>query len=332
MIAKYGIHGNLIWESSLIDTSIYLIIPSFITDDSSNTYTFFHENNLHFEKLYLSKTNKYGQIVWTTSFETTQSESFGSSHILLKDDGTIYIVGEYILWSGSTGDSQVFFLKYDKNGNLINYVKKDLSESTYSVQKADLDKNNNLYVLVTSQSIDWLTNFHVAKFDFMDEFEFEIIYDSYNEEPVDFAIIDENDLVITGRYNPPNKTGRILTTRFSDKISSVIDLQIPDKYNLYQNYPNPFNPSTIIRYSIPNVETHRDASLRNVSLKVYDILGREITTLVNEEKSPGIYEVEFNASKYASGVYFYQLLVSALQSKDGKAGSYIDTKKMILIK
>ncbi len=114
-------------------------------------------------------------------------------------------------------------------------------------------------------------------------------------------------------------------SNFSD--FTVTDIQDqstlqPEEFYLSQNYPNPFNPVTVIRYSIPNVETHRDASLRNVTLKVYDILGREITTLVNEEKPAGTYEVEFNGSKYASGVYFYQL----------KTGNYLDTKKMILIK
>ncbi|HKJ80801.1 MAG TPA: T9SS type A sorting domain-containing protein [Ignavibacteriaceae bacterium] len=94
---------------------------------------------------------------------------------------------------------------------------------------------------------------------------------------------------------------------------------VPTKFNLEQNYPNPFNPSTKIKYSIPFVETHRDAS---VQLKIYDVLGREVTTIVNETKAPGKYEIEFNASSLSSGVYFYQL----------KAGKYIQTKKMMLIK
>ena len=86
------------------------------------------------------------------------------------------------------------------------------------------------------------------------------------------------------------------------------------EFRLSQNYPNPFNPSTVISYQLPvNGE---------VTLKVYDILGREVITLVNEEKPAGSYEVEFKGSKYASGVYFYQL----------KTGNYVNTKKMILIK
>ncbi|NWG29090.1 MAG: hypothetical protein HXY48_11230 [Ignavibacteriaceae bacterium] len=69
-----------------------------------------------------------------------------------------------------------------------------------------------------------------------------------------------------------------------------------------------------------------------VLLIVYDILGREVATLVNEEKPAGSYEVQFNGNELTSGIYFYQLLVSALQSKDGKAGKYSETKKMILLR
>jgi hypothetical protein len=101
------------------------------------------------------------------------------------------------------------------------------------------------------------------------------------------------------------------------------DELIPDEYLLYQNYPNPFNPITTIRYMIP-----QDASRerQKVTLKVYDILGNEIATLVNEEKSPGTYEVYFNPASgirhMASGIYFYRM----------KAGDFIETKKMILMK
>jgi hypothetical protein len=92
-------------------------------------------------------------------------------------------------------------------------------------------------------------------------------------------------------------------------------------FDLQQNYPNPFNPMTKIKYTIPFVETHCDASLL-VTLKVFDILGNEIETLVNEEKPAGTYEVTWYAGKLPSEVYFYQL----------KAGEFIQTKKMLLLK
>ncbi|MDP2362488.1 MAG: T9SS type A sorting domain-containing protein [Ignavibacteria bacterium] len=95
----------------------------------------------------------------------------------------------------------------------------------------------------------------------------------------------------------------------------------PEQFSLSQNYPNPFNPVTTIKYKIPNVISTEGRNLF-VTLKVYDALGNEVATLVNEEKPTGSYEVEFNAKNISSGVYFYQL----------KAGSFIQTKKMILIK
>ncbi len=88
---------------------------------------------------------------------------------------------------------------------------------------------------------------------------------------------------------------------------------IPSQFVLYQNYPNPFNPTTKIKYSIPFLETHSGASVQNTLLKIYDVLGNEVATLVNDYQSPGEYEVEFNASGYglSSGVYFYRLTFSS---------------------
>ena len=95
----------------------------------------------------------------------------------------------------------------------------------------------------------------------------------------------------------------------------------PDRFYLYQNSPNPFNPSTIIKYTIPNVTLSGvEGSL--VTLKVYDVLGNEVATLVNEEKPVGTYELKWDAANLPSGVYFYQL----------KAGEFIQTKKMLLLK
>jgi photosystem II stability/assembly factor-like uncharacterized protein len=93
----------------------------------------------------------------------------------------------------------------------------------------------------------------------------------------------------------------------------------PTNYTLTQNYPNPFNPSTKIRYTIPSVETRDRVS---VQLKVYDILGNEIETLVNEEKRTGTYEITWYAEGLPSGVYFYRI----------QAGEYAEVKKMLLLK
>jgi hypothetical protein len=93
-----------------------------------------------------------------------------------------------------------------------------------------------------------------------------------------------------------------------------IGSEILDEFQLFQNYPNPFNPSTTISYQLPVSGP--------VTINVYDLLGREVATLLNEEKSAGSYEVNFNASILSSGIYFYKL----------QAGVFVETKKMILIK
>ena len=94
---------------------------------------------------------------------------------------------------------------------------------------------------------------------------------------------------------------------------------LPSEYVLNQNYPNPFNPSTTIKYSIPNVGTGHVPTVR---LIVYDVLGREVATLVNQQQKAGYYEVNWNASTNSSGIYFYKL----------NAGSFVETKKMILLR
>jgi hypothetical protein len=102
---------------------------------------------------------------------------------------------------------------------------------------------------------------------------------------------------------------------FLSNTVSVEDIKLNrTSFSLEQNYPNPFNPSTTIRYQIPQTNF--------VSLKISDVLGKEEAILVNEEKSPGNYEVNFSVNGLSSGIYFYTL----------KAGNFIETKKMILLK
>jgi Secretion system C-terminal sorting domain/Abnormal spindle-like microcephaly-assoc'd, ASPM-SPD-2-Hydin/PQQ-like domain len=95
---------------------------------------------------------------------------------------------------------------------------------------------------------------------------------------------------------------------------NVISTEVPNKFELSQNYPNPFNPVTNIRFAVPNNEF--------VSIKVYDVLGKEVSTLLNENKQTGTYEVSFNASSLSSGVYFYKMT----------AGKFSSIKRMVVLK
>jgi len=140
-------------------------------------------------------------------------------------------------------------------------------------------------------------------------------------EPKSYSYTDEN--IKSGIYKYRLKQKDFDgTVTYSHEIEVEIDLT-PKEFVLNQNYPNPFNPSTKIKFTIPSVGTQRAVS---VQLKVYDVLGNEIATLVNEELPAGEFEVEFNTSSIkhnpSSGIYFYQL----------KSGRFVMTKKMVLLK
>ncbi|RCK75842.1 MAG: Cell surface protein [Ignavibacteriae bacterium] len=126
-----------------------------------------------------------------------------------------------------------------------------------------------------------------------------LVYDSWTEVHNN---IEYNAYRVWGKFDP-------LVVEVKE-----ISTQTPTTYNLYQNYPNPFNPITKIQFSIPKTSY--------VTLKVYNTIGQEVIMLVNEEKSPGTYEVALDASNLPSGVYFYRL----------KADNFVDTKKLLLIR
>jgi hypothetical protein len=93
-----------------------------------------------------------------------------------------------------------------------------------------------------------------------------------------------------------------------------IENSVPSEFKIFQNYPNPFNSMTNIRWQMSNAE--------NAKITIYDVLGREVITLINEKLQVGTYQISFDAGKLASGIYFYKLI----------AGDFIETKRMVLLK
>lgn len=200
----------------------------------------------------------------------------------------------------------------------------------YSVQYGITDSVSGIGVLTDSRFI----NFKVELVDFNTEEIISILDDvTYNSDSI-FIYNNIAYQVITSGLNSRQVRLRLkaetnsqfnysLTQRFAKESvlgkknlkQKSLDINSTIKeYELAQNYPNPFNPSTTIRYQLP-----QDGM---VTLKIYDILGAEVANLVNEEKVAGKYEVNFNASNLSSGIYIYKL----------KAGEYVNSKKMILLK
>lgn len=133
-----------------------------------------------------------------------------------------------------------------------------------------------------------------------------------------YSFVDDN--LLTGKYSYRLKQIDF-DGSFSYSNEIEVDLSLPQFFSLEQNYPNPFNPSTTIKYTIPNV-TLSGVEGSRVILKVYDVIGNEVATLVNENKPAGNYEINFNASSLTSGIYFYTI----------HSGKFTDTKKMTLLK
>jgi len=144
--------------------------------------------------------------------------------------------------------------------------------------------------------------------------------------PLKQVTIEMNSDVLIGLAGSSGSTTSLLSIEFSDIVVSDTVTSVnssgdgfPLTFNLYQNYPNPFNPSTVIKYSIPDVGTRYASPVR---LVVYDILGREVATLVNKEQKPGYYEVQFDGKNLSSGIYYYRLVTD----------SFVKTMKMIFLK
>ena len=138
----------------------------------------------------------------------------------------------------------------------------------------------------------------------------QIFYDYKNLHDTSFTI---DSLNYSSKYYWRIKTVSS-KAEYLSTVWSFTTISLPAEFELYQNYPNPFNPLTKIKYDLPEAG--------HVVLKVYDILGREVATLLNEEKQAGRYTIEFNGSKFSSGIYLYRI----------QAGNYSSVKKMILIK
>jgi len=133
------------------------------------------------------------------------------------------------------------------------------------------------------------------------------------------ALLIANNYIFAGTHNH-SVWRRTITDIITN--SKTISTEIPSAYSLEQNYPNPFNPVTKIKFSVPLSSHGTLQSGIQVVLKVFNILGKEVLTLVNEKLQPGIYETTFDASILTSGIYFYRLQTS----------NFIETKRMTLIK
>jgi len=312
---KISSNGDSLWEQTFTNG----IFDGRFTDLTiSNDNNFVMTGNLSdtayiWDKLFLMKTDNSGNIIWLRRYDTL--EYYQTRTITNTIDNCLIVAGI----NGNI--NKPLFAKFDSSGSLIwlkIYNQSNLSfgelrsvittENGYTFTGVwDTVGNFTFYVLLLNTDTSGNENWH-RSFGFNNE-------DGGNEVK---QTSDSGYVIIGKRGYYQNDDMYIIKT---DKLGNSSPIGItsisnayPVAFNLYQNYPNPFNPSTRIRFDIPNSS--------NVKLSIINILGEEITILVNEKLSAGIYEVEFNGRNLSSGIYFYRI----------ESGDFAEAMKMVLIK
>jgi hypothetical protein len=288
-------------------------------DANENIYVSGQGTSLSGDGFHTLKYNLAGDSLWTAIYTGPQGYCFPTD-LAVDGFGNVYVTGrsanaqvtgsEYATVKYNSAGQELWTARYEGLGN---------EQFANSSEAIDLDAAGNVYVTGQSEAADFSANgydYATIKYNNAGIEQWVIRYDGGESDRAISIFVDtEEKVYITGesRVNGSQTFG---TIKYAQSPSDVqeINSETPASYLLQQNYPNPFNPSTKINYSIPAISF--------ITLKVYDVLGNEVATLLNEEKPAGSYEVDFSASGLTSGIYFYKLT----------AGSFVETKKMLMIK
>lgn len=295
------------------------------TDDSCNIYVSGNVRRNDFSHqydIYLNKYDSVGKWYWNkiyNSGSSLNSNDYLSWLCLDKNHKNIYLSGF------SSFNTQIgwdyLLLKYNSSGDSI--WKRGYSPVNNSDNQAvymAMDKFNNTYITGSANFNTPYYRFLTVKYDSAGNFIWaenylNILFFNHYAKRV---LVDSMNSVYVGgtSYSPESGSNDIVLIKYS-QITQVQNnsLEIPGEFKLYQNYPNPFNPITNISYQI--------ATSGKIKIRIINLLGKETALLVNENQSPGRYNIKWDASNFSSGMYFYNLEVN---------GNVIDTKKLILIK
>ena len=279
-------------------------------DKYNNIYLTCHDE---YGGIRLIKYNSIGVQQWITGIYAHGLAPNGISGIVVDSLSNSYINA---FDGGNNGLVMYVTIKYTPNGDTLwgsgFFPTGSTNNYPYGIT---LDKYLNTYITGGSMDSNGIGHITTIKYNSNGSMEWLEYYPGHYGQ----CLITDNSLnVYVAGYDALNHQSVIIKYSQPNGIKRISS-ELPKIFMLYQNYPNPFNPTTKIKFSIPsNVKSETS----NVRLVVNDILGREVATLVNDKLQPGSYEVEWDASGYASGVYFYRL----------SATEYTETKKMILMK
>lgn len=272
---------------------------------------------------YILKYNSLGDTIWVRMNNANLPPGNASHYHLINMDSllNIYVSGTGI---DSNNRSDCVSIKYDGSSALIwkrNYAGM-LYQSSDVGEDITVDKYGNVYTTGYNDSLWLFNNFLTLKYDSSGVFKWATRYDfaQFSDDKAFYIFLDTmNNIYVTGitAGGGIEFGGNITTVKYSQPPVGIINIgnEIPIESMLFQNFPNPFNSATNFEFRISNFEF--------VNLQIYDVLGRAITELVNKQLKTGSYRINWDASQYSTGVYFYRLIVN---------GNIVDTKKMTLLK
>jgi len=331
---KYNASGNSIWTKHYNGPGNETdIARAIVLDDSGNVYVTGESIGANGWYDYLTiKYNAAGEEKWIRRYDGQVNEDDKAIGIVVDKNYNVYVTGESNVTSGSLG-KDFATIKYNLDGNTV-WVELYNGPGNSLDKPADIviDSSGNIYITGPSigAGFSGYPDYATIKYNSNGDSIWVERYNAadLNDASIAIEIDNSNNLYIAGNSDDSFTSSGSVTIKYSQTPVGVDQIRsnLPEEYSLFQNYPNPFNPNTLISYQLPVSS--------NVILKIYDVLGNEVATLVDEYLPAGSYEVEFNSHSdegqnlpagrqgLASGIYFYRLQV----------GSFVETKKMLMLK
>jgi uncharacterized delta-60 repeat protein len=325
---KYNSGGNEIWVARYNHNDFNDTANEIAIDDSNNIYVTGSSDgtSLGIPNYATVKYNSAGNELWVSRY-TGGGGGDEPNAIFINGSNNIYVTGQSKN-TASPNNYDYLTINYNAaNGDTIWTARYNGPDDDTDVATSIAsDLSGNLYVTGFSRGNSTSYDYATIKYNSAGLQQWIIRYNGTgngNDIANTVAVDNSGNIFVAGSSTGSATSDDIVTIKYSQIPTNIDDTEIglTRSYALHQNYPNPFNPITKIKFVIPVVETGHAPSL-HTKLVVFDILGQKISTLINENKQHGTYEVEFNAANLPGGIYFYKL----------SAGKFIETKKMLLLK